>query len=125
MNVTPVLLKNILSLIKKAGISEAKLLRECDIHRMFLTNWRNGTLGHPKFEDIYAISKYFNVTMDELANYKPKCLDIITDDNVAIEKEDINSVLAAYSKLDSTGRTRICSLINDEKIRLRNEKKFK
>lgn len=124
MGISTTLLNNILFLIGQKGISEARLLKECGIHRMFLTNWKNGTLAHPKFEDIYLISQYFGVSMDSLAGYTPSKQEEGLNDEWITEKNKINAMIHSYSKLDANGRAAVCRVLNEEELRMKNEKKF-
>lgn len=61
-----ILLNNLTALIQASEMSEAQCLAKCGIHRNFMSNLRKGTLKHPSFECIYALAKFFNVSIDSL-----------------------------------------------------------
>lgn len=102
------------------GITESECLRLCGIHNNFFTNLRKGTLKSPSFENIYAIAKFFGVSIDQLALYNP--------DNEAPgitynEKRDYRVFYNAYRRLDADGKRTVNECMIREWERTKKDKK--
>lgn len=123
MQLNEVLLYNITALIQKYGLSESSCLSSCKIHNNFLSNLKNGSLQKPCFEHIYAIAKFFNVSIDSLADYE-MALEYMMEPKSAINRKDGQIMAKAYTKLDVRGQFTICEVMKREKQRMIDEKKY-
>jgi transcriptional regulator with XRE-family HTH domain len=66
LNDYDILLKNILDLIKKSGLTEKKVLLDTGINTSFFSDWKNNRLKNPSIDKIKAIANYLDVSVDYL-----------------------------------------------------------
>lgn len=122
MELNTILLENIEALIDMFDISEAKCLRECNIHKNFLSNLRGEVLQNPSFKNIYLIAQYFHVSIDSLA--EPQRHTKALRDREYTKEQDAKKMSEWYIRLDKRGRTLVSAVIKRERRRMKEEGKF-
>jgi transcriptional regulator with XRE-family HTH domain len=83
------------SLRKEHGISQEELSEVLDVSRQSISKYENGT-AQPSFEKLIVLSKYFNVTIDDLlgnTKWRP------AEKTLVIKNADSNRILIK-SKID-------------------------
>lgn len=63
-----VLSDNISFLCKQKGVSVNQLLQDCGLRSSVIDNLKKGSI--PSVDKVYAISQYFNVSIEYLITYK-------------------------------------------------------
>ncbi len=65
---TNTLTDNILFLCKQNGVTARQLLQECNLHCSVIDNLKKGSI--PSVDKVYAISQYFQVSIEYLLTNK-------------------------------------------------------
>lgn len=70
--------KKLIELRKNKKLSQEQLAEEINVTRQTISNWENGKF-YPDIDALVRISKYFNISLDDLLNYDDKVLKYLKD----------------------------------------------
>lgn len=70
--------KKLIELRKNKKLSQEQLAEEINVTRQTISNWENGKF-YPDIDALVRISKYFNISLDDLLNYDDKVLKHLKD----------------------------------------------
>ncbi len=86
--------KKLIELRKNKKLSQEQLAEEINVTRQTISNWENGKF-YPDIDALVRISKYFNISLDDLLNYDDKVLKYLKDstDVVKSNKHLIYAIL--------------------------------
>lgn len=70
--------KKLIELRKNKKLSQEQLAEEINVTRQTISNWENGKF-YPDIDALVRISKYFNISLDDLLNYDDKVLEYLKD----------------------------------------------
>lgn len=98
-------------------MSDRDLIRECELSKNTVTNWRKGM--KPQIAMVDKLAAYFNVPRDYLLG-----LDDLKKDMLAAlddPEDDEQKLLYFFRKCDKTGQFRIIQVVMNEYDRTRKE----
>ncbi len=73
---------------KQANLSQKQLAEKLSLSRQVISKWEKG-VGLPDIDNLVKISKLFNVTIDDLLDYKLEKIDLKLDETIEkIDKKD-------------------------------------
>ncbi|MDD6736287.1 MAG: hypothetical protein PUE13_08285 [Clostridiales bacterium] len=125
MNVDTVIYNNVERLIEEYGLSESTCTAQCGLSANFFTNFRKGTTKHFKVCDVIELAVFFGVSLDYLCDYKNTRSDFFMPKQKMVPCDE-KRLVAAFKKLDATGRSVICQALGEEikntRKRFRNRK---
>lgn len=64
------LLENLSKLMKEKNINRSELAKEIDLSSSTINSWYNRSCENISLQTLLKLSKYFNITMEELVNGK-------------------------------------------------------
>lgn len=70
--------KKLIELRKNKKLSQEQLAEKINVTRQTISNWENGKF-YPDIDALVRISKYFNISLDDLLNYDDKVLKYLKD----------------------------------------------
>ncbi len=70
--------KKLIELRKSKKLSQEQLAEKINVTRQTISNWENGKF-YPDIDALVRISKYFNISLDDLLNYDDKVLKYLKD----------------------------------------------
>lgn len=70
--------KRIIEMRKKNNLSQEQLAEKLEVSRQTISNWENGKF-YPDIDALVRISRYFNISLDDLLNYDDKVLDYLKE----------------------------------------------
>lgn len=122
MRIESIIYENLEHLIEINGITERMCILNCNLSQAFFSNYRNGINKHFKIHDIYELSRFFDVSMDYLCNFKN------TRDEFFVPKYKMKPceekiLLHAFRRLDYVGRIKVADAINAEMENVRAREK--
>ena len=56
--------ENLTRIQAERGVTNYRIAKEIDVSQASISNWKNGTMPHPR--NVKRLADYFNVTVDEL-----------------------------------------------------------
>lgn len=83
------------SLRKQANLTQSDLADKLNVSRQAITKWENGT-GLPDLDNIKKLSSIFNISIDELLDYKVEEIKLELDTS----KETIDKENSKHSKVN-------------------------
>lgn len=86
--------KKIMTMRNEKNISQEQLAEKLNVTRQTISNWENGKF-YPDIDSLVNLSKFFNVSLDDLLSYDDKVLDYLKDstDIVKSNKNILYAVL--------------------------------
>lgn len=86
--------KKIMTMRNEKNLSQEQLAEKLNVTRQTISNWENGKF-YPDIDSLVNISKFFNVSLDDLLSYDDKVLDYLKDstDIVKSNKNILYAVL--------------------------------
>lgn len=94
-NVSQVILKNILAILKQRNITENQCLIDTNINTSFFTDWKSGKLKNPSIDKIFLISSYLGVSIDYLLGRTGTITETTT---TAVNLEGLSSAQRSMAK---------------------------
>ena len=88
--------KKLSSLRKQANLTQTDLAEKLNVSRQAVTKWENGS-GLPDLDNIKKISSIFNVSVDELLDYKIENIKLKLD----LTKETIDKENSKFKNVNS------------------------
>ncbi|MBP3597780.1 MAG: helix-turn-helix transcriptional regulator [Clostridia bacterium] len=70
--------KRIIEMRKKNNLSQEQLAEKLEVSRQTISNWENGKF-YPDIDALVRISRYFNISLDDLLSYDDKVLDYLKE----------------------------------------------
>lgn len=70
--------KKIITMRNEKNLSQEQLAEKLNVTRQTISNWENGKF-YPDIDSLVNLSKYFNVSLDDLLSYDEKVLDYLKD----------------------------------------------
>lgn len=70
--------KKIIEMRKNSKLSQEQLAEKIDVTRQTISNWENGKF-YPDIDALVKISKFFNISLDDLLKYDDKVLEYLKD----------------------------------------------
>lgn len=70
--------KKIITMRNEKKLSQEQLAEKLNVTRQTISNWENGKF-YPDIDSLVNLSKYFNVSLDDLLSYDEKVLDYLKD----------------------------------------------
>ena len=70
--------KKIIEMRKNSKLSQEQLAEKLDVTRQTISNWENGKF-YPDIDALVKISKFFNISLDDLLKYDDKVLEYLKD----------------------------------------------
>ena len=86
--------KKITAMRNEKNLSQEQLAEKLNVTRQTISNWENGKF-YPDIDSLVNLSKFFNVSLDDLLSYDDKVLDYLKDstDIVKSNKNILYAVL--------------------------------
>lgn len=86
--------KKIIAMRNEKNLSQEQLAEKLNVTRQTISNWENGKF-YPDIDSLVNLSKFFNVSLDNLLSYDDKVLDYLKDstDIVKSNKNILYAVL--------------------------------
>ena len=86
--------KKIMTMRNEKNLSQEQLAEKLNVTRQTISNWENGKF-YPDIDSLVNLSKFFNVSLDNLLSYDDKVLDYLKDstDIVKSNKNILYAVL--------------------------------
>src|SRR5699024_7281807 len=86
--------KKIMTMRNEKNLSQEQLAEKLNVTRQTISNWENGKF-YPDIDSLVNLSKFFNVSLDDLLSYDDKVLDYLKDstDIVKSNKNILYAVL--------------------------------
>ena len=86
--------KKIMTMRKEKNLSQEQLAEKLNVTRQTISNWENGKF-YPDIDSLVNLSRFFNVSLDDLLSYDDKVLDYLKDstDIVKSNKNILYAVL--------------------------------
>lgn len=86
--------KKITAMRNEKNLSQEQLAEKLNVTRQTISNWENGKF-YPDIDSLVNLSKFFNVSLDNLLSYDDKVLDYLKDstDIVKSNKNILYAVL--------------------------------
>ena len=86
--------KKITAMRNEKSLSQEQLAEKLNVTRQTISNWENGKF-YPDIDSLVNLSKFFNVSLDDLLSYDDKVLDYLKDstDIVKSNKNILYAVL--------------------------------
>lgn len=86
--------KKIMTMRNEKNLSQEQLAEKLNLTRQTISNWENGKF-YPDIDSLVNLSKFFNVSLDDLLSYDDKVLDYLKDstDIVKSNKNILYAVL--------------------------------
>lgn len=86
--------KKIIAMRNEKNLSQEQLAEKLNVTRQTISNWENGKF-YPDIDSLVNLSKFFNVSLDNLLCYDDKVLDYLKDstDIVKSNKNILYAVL--------------------------------
>lgn len=84
----------IVELRKQNKLSQEQLAEKIGVSRQTISNWENGKF-YPDIDDLFKISKYFNITLEDLLSCDTKILKYLKEstDIVKSNKKLLNAII--------------------------------
>ena len=70
--------EKIITMRNEKNLSQEQLAEKLNVTRQTISNWENGKF-YPDIDSLVNLSKYFNVSLDDLLSYDEKVLDYLKD----------------------------------------------
>ena len=70
--------EKIITMRNEKNHSQEQLAEKLNVTRQTISNWENGKF-YPDIDSLVNLSKYFNVSLDDLLSYDEKVLDYLKD----------------------------------------------
>ena len=86
--------KKIMTMRNEKNLSQEQLAEKLNVTRQTISNWENGKF-YPDIDSLVNLSKFFNISLDDLLSYDDKVLDYLKDstDIVKSNKNILYAVL--------------------------------
>ena len=86
--------KKIMTMRNEKNLSQEQSAEKLNVTRQTISNWENGKF-YPDIDSLVNLSKFFNVSLDDLLSYDDKVLDYLKDstDIVKSNKNILYAVL--------------------------------
>ena len=86
--------KKLMTMRNEKNLSQEQLAEKLNVTRQTISNWENGKF-YPDIDSLVNLSKFFNVSLDNLLSYDDKVLDYLKDstDIVKSNKNILYAVL--------------------------------
>lgn len=102
--------KKLSILRKQANLTQEELADKLNVSRQAITKWENDT-GLPELDNIKKLSSMFNISVDELLDYKVEQINIPCASSEEITKEN-----SKYKNVDSFVLKRFCNAESIERL---------
>lgn len=113
MNVDSIIYRNLEQLLEKNGITERECAIDCGLNPNYFSNYRAKRTKHFKIHDLVRLAGFFDVDISYLCDFKNTRDEFFTP-SYKLRRCDEKMLLAAFKRLDPTGRANISSAINAE-----------
>ena len=105
--ITDVLLKNILDIIRKHGISEKDCLVNANLSSSYFSDWKAGRLKSPTIDKVFRISQVLGVSIDSLLGISQSQNEASAESKYSTQNElapDEDVLLNTYRDMTSQGK---------------------
>lgn len=105
--ITDVLLKNILEIIRTNGISEKDCLVKSNLSSSYFSDWKAGRLKSPTIDKVFRISQVLGVSIDSLLGISQSKEEVPLGNTYPTQNEltpDEDVLLRTYRDMTSQGK---------------------